>query len=196
MNDMVIRPDVGELRDIPGYEGLYAVTRDGRVWACPREWRSANGNHRCHDGRWLRADQSGPYLRVTLQQDRKKARHSIHRLVALAWIPNPERLPEVNHKDGVKRNNRDTNLEWCTKEENARHARRMGLYPADSEERREIRRQTARRVNAARRKLTMEQAASIRALRATGRSINSLSKQFGIQRNGIKGILDGRHYAA
>lgn len=53
------------LRNIPGWEQLYAVTCDGRVWAHPREWRSANGNRRSHNGMWLRPDASGPYLRVT-----------------------------------------------------------------------------------------------------------------------------------
>lgn len=183
------------LRDIPGWEQLYAVTCDGRVWAHPREWRSANGNRRSHNGMWLRPDASGPYLRVTLQRDRAKSKQSVHRLVAAAWLPNPGKLPEVNHKDGVKRNNCTANLEWCTRSENHIHAWRIGLIK-DTPERVEIRRQVARKVAAKLRKLTMEQAASVRELHAKGRSINSLSKQFGIQRNGIKGILDGRNYAA
>jgi hypothetical protein len=54
----------------------------------------------------------------------------VHRLVALAWIPNPHGLPEINHLDGVKANNDASNLEWCTTLENLQHARRMGLYRA------------------------------------------------------------------
>lgn len=102
------------LRNIPGWEGLYAVTCDGRVWAHPREWRSANGNRRSHSGMWLRPDASGPYLRVTLQRDRAKSKQSVHRLVAAAWLPNPGQLPEVNHKDGDKANNAPSNLLICT----------------------------------------------------------------------------------
>jgi len=68
------------------------------------------------------------YCRVVLQAGRKHRLHtSVHRLVALCHIPNPDNKPEVNHKDGDKSNNHVSNLEWCTTAENVKHSVRLGL---------------------------------------------------------------------
>lgn len=62
------------------------------------------------------------YLRVHLRNNNGPRHKPIHRLVAEAFIPNPDNKPEVNHKDGNKKNNYVGNLEWCTGSENMRHA--------------------------------------------------------------------------
>lgn len=67
------------------------------------------------------------YLSVDLYKDGKRVTRGVHRLVAEAFIPNPENKPEVNHKDGNKHNNSISNLEWVTKKENVRHAWDNGL---------------------------------------------------------------------
>lgn len=67
------------------------------------------------------------YKRVTLSNNGNKKSFSIHRLVAIAFIPNPNNLPEVNHKDGNKLNNYYTNLEWLTSKDNIKHSFNNGL---------------------------------------------------------------------
>lgn len=80
-------------------------------------------------GRVLKTDlTSVKYKRVTLWSvDQKAIRISVHRLVAIHYVDNPDSLPFVNHKDGVKFNNHHTNLEWCTCKENTLHAFKTGL---------------------------------------------------------------------
>lgn len=67
------------------------------------------------------------YSQVFLRNNKGKSNRRIHREVAMAFIPNPENKPCVNHKDGDKLNNHANNLEWCTHSENTKHAIKMGL---------------------------------------------------------------------
>lgn len=67
------------------------------------------------------------YLRVGLYNENGMKKIVVHRLVAIAFIPNPENKPEVNHKDGDKQNNHKNNLEWSTRHENMQHCDLFGL---------------------------------------------------------------------
>jgi len=107
------------IKDIPGFEGLYAITKDGRVWGY-KKWRSNAGWRKVSDN-W-----SG-YKRIQLRKNGKYHYLTIHRLVAMTYIPNPKDLPCINHKDGNKQNNAVKNLEWCTYADNIHHADRTGL---------------------------------------------------------------------
>lgn len=91
-------------KDIIGYKGLYQVSSQGRV-----------KHIKYHKERMvaLVLNEKG-YLRVQLWKDRKHKTFRVHRLVAQTFIPNPDNLPEVNHKDECKTNNTVENLEWCT----------------------------------------------------------------------------------
>lgn len=84
--------------------------------------------YNARNGRELKPcpDKSG-YLRVYPKRNNKRCGLYIHRAVAMAFIPNPEGKPDVNHKDGDKTNNSAINLEWVTKSENTRHAYSTGL---------------------------------------------------------------------
>lgn len=102
---------------VSGFEGLYEVSNLGRL----------KSYKMFRDGRVLRlTDKTGGYIRVVLQGVGKNRKSiGLHRLVALHFIPNPDELPEVNHIDGNKQNNVVSNLEWCTRQYNAAHARKM-----------------------------------------------------------------------
>lgn len=114
------------MKDIPGYEGRYAITEDGKVWSYPRKskWGTQLWTSK---GRFLTSslDVVG-YMAVGLSGKRSKT-HRIHRLLAMTFIPNPENKKTVNHINGIKADNRLENLEWATYLENNKHARRMGL---------------------------------------------------------------------
>jgi DNA-binding CsgD family transcriptional regulator len=113
----------------PGFEGLYEVSSQGRVRGVDRYVRGSYGTTNFIAGRILSTPPRNKrsYPAASLQIQNKKHTKSVHRLVALAFHPNPNNLPEVNHKDGVKTNNKKSNLEWCTRLDNIHHAQTLGL---------------------------------------------------------------------
>lgn len=116
-----------ELRDIPGYEGLYGVTRDGRVFSHPRK-HPPGIRGRVHSGIWLSTTLTWKgYLKVGLLRGGIRSHIAVHRLVALAWLPPVNGATQVNHKNGVKTDNRAQNLEWCTPKQNIAHSIATGL---------------------------------------------------------------------
>ena len=94
-------------KDIKDYEGLYQISNYGRV--------KSLGNSQKRKEKILKPEYSNKdYACVHLRKDGKNKKYRIHRLVAEAFMPNPDNLPCVNHKDENKLNNKVENLEWCT----------------------------------------------------------------------------------
>lgn len=103
-------------KPIEGYEGRYEISNLGRVKSFYREetilkpTTSFNG-----------------YYRLSIRINKTRKTIKVHRLVAKAFIPNPNNYPQVNHIDGNKKNNNLNNLEWCNSKMNIRHAYEIGL---------------------------------------------------------------------
>ena len=116
-------------KDIKGYEGLYQVSNLGRVKALDR-YKINNGGKHLVKEHIMKPNTHGTcdYHRVGLiDNNGTRKYHTIHKLVATAFIENNNNHKEINHKDGNKQNNSVENLEWVTPSENILHAYRTGL---------------------------------------------------------------------
>lgn len=107
---------------IKGYEGLYEVDRQGNVYSVVTTASRRKGLIK-------QQDNGIGYQRVNLFDVNGKARkHYVHRIVAQAFIPNPENKPNINHIDCNPKNNSVENLEWCTQSENIKYAVKLGHH--------------------------------------------------------------------
>jgi len=176
MSDPIVRP-------VPGFEPFYAVSEDGRVFSL--NYRRTGkmvelAQASLHD---LRRTSETFYRRVKAYHINPKTPTPVHRLVALAWVPNPFGLPQVNHIDGDKGNNHASNLEWVDNSRNQKHAHKHGLhaYPKGEDHHMAI--------------LTEDQVREIRAeLQADGSRGQglALAHRYGVSASCISDIRRGR----
>jgi hypothetical protein len=103
-----------QFKDIPGFEGLYAASNWGRI-----------KNLKTDKIKKPSIDKG--YNKISLSKGKVIKMYRVARLVALTWVSNPLNKPEVNHIDGNKRNDVQSNLEWVTSSENSQHAHKSGL---------------------------------------------------------------------
>jgi len=164
-------------KDITGYEGRYQVSNLGRVKSLAKTWTAGQGARHSKADTFLKAFENGlGYFFITLSDNGKYPKYKVHRLVAQAFVPNPQNKPQVNHKDGNKANNNANNLEWTTRGENMKHAVENKLFPPHKK-----------------RKLTMEQ---VQAIREAAKKLTQaqLAFKYGIAQTGIHRIIKGETY--
>lgn len=149
----------------------YIVYEDGRIWSISK-------------GIFLVPQDNGTgYMKVLLRTKDNSVNRYVHRLVAQAFIPNPNHYREVNHIDGDKTNNCVLNLEWCTSKQNKRHASDTGLMPKGER-------------NGAH-KLTEDEVREIRKLyKPKSHDYNTwtLAKMFGVSQTSIRFIVNGTNW--
>ena len=110
-------------KNVVGFEEQYEISNLGNLRSKERfvkHWRGGERKYKSNVKN-IRLNDKG-YFRCNLKNEGKRYDFTIHKLVALAFIPNEENKPVVNHKNGIKTDNRVENLEWCTVQENITHA--------------------------------------------------------------------------
>lgn len=162
-------------KDVVGCEGRYQVSNYGRIMSTVMTHNYNPYYLKPHVKR-------KGYLAISMWQGNNRSKLvAVHRIVAKAWIPNPDNLPQVNHIDGDKANNNVSNLEWCTNIYNAHHAMKNGLFYKGLGE------------TSNQHKLTVQQVIEIKTLlRDKKNTERGIAKLFGVSRGCITYIKWGK----
>lgn len=158
--------------DIPRYESDYSINKNGDVFNKARNKKRA-----------IVKTPKG-YLCVGLTNENGRKNVFIHRILAQIFIPNPENKPQINHKNGIKTDNRIENLEWVTNKENREHAIKHGLNRTEKTIK------NCKKMGQKKRKLTFKQAQEIRRKKNNGARNCDLAKEYGV----YVGIIERIHY--
>jgi hypothetical protein len=153
----------------------YEACRDGRIRSKSRERRFGKQIRTVPSQEIRPFNHSCGYLCVKLAKDRKKTNKYVHRLVASVFIANPDALPEVNHKDGNRKNNHVNNLEWVNRRENLAHAR-------------DVLKRGAGTASDKRKRFTKVTAETVRQIRASDKTAKELSLIYGCSVNCVRRI--------
>ena len=117
-------------KNVVGFEGLYEVSNLGRIKNVVRITNNRCGKYYM-GGKILKQSVYGKgYLHISLWKNKCRYTIPVHRIVAEAFIPNPNNFSQVNHINGIKTDNAVENLEWCNNSLNQKHAYKLGLQPS------------------------------------------------------------------
>jgi len=164
-------------KDIKGYEDKYQVSSFGRVRSLDRDInRKGKILKHCYF--------SNRYTYVSLCKEGTRSNKLIHRLIAQAFIPNPENYPQINHKNGIKDDNRLENLEWVSQSMNMKHAFKTGLIKWTKE--------MFEGENNPGSKLNNEKVREIRLKLLQGCKGTELAKEYGVYSSQIYKIRDNK----
>ncbi len=180
---------VEEWRSVPGYEGLYSASKTGKI-------RGERDNHQQPKQRILKpAKTKGGYLTVSLCKEQRKRTTRVHQVIMLTFIGRRAQNLTVNHKNGIKTDNRLENLEYMTQLQNTHHAMHMGLLPSgDRSSWRKHPELVLRGSSNPLSKLTDEKVKSIRRLIKTGTLQTVIAKMHGVSATVITNIKKGKSW--
>ncbi len=155
-------------KDVVGYEGLYQVSSLGRIRSLDRIVKTAKYSYSIKGKILSHSNSKKRYPNLRLSRFGKFKNVVIHRLMAIAFLPNPLNKKEVNHINGIKNDNRLENLEWVTPKENSVHSRLTGLAKQNGED-------------SVWAKLKNEDVLVIREMAENGITFREIGEKFGIQ---------------
>lgn len=185
------------MKDILGYEEYYSIEKNGTIYRKDRRSTFLTSGHSSSKEKYLKTNlikgglqktwkNKFGYILVSLSdRNGRKNNLYLHRLLMTAYVPNPENKGDVNHKNGIKHDNRLENLEWCTRRDNLVHALRTGLRKPNKGLSGESNPSAV---------LKKEDIPVIRQLRKQGVPLKEIAKQFGVTKSPIYAITSGKSW--